>query len=263
MEISSKSIQGSLPIDQTGTGELSLWRVLLLIFVPTSVLMLLYIPAAHLLRDTLPSLLVFFLLAVLVLFPFQLFVVISASRKEYGRYSLESAFSPFHKLSAWKILLYGSVVWGFAGLMTILFAPLEAMLFAPITQQLSPLIPPYYDWANLDYLQHYSRNVLLFTGISYLFLNGFFGPIVEELFFRGYLTAKIRRYGKYAPLLITVLFSLYHFWLPFNNLFRILVFFPAAYLAWKKKNIHIAIVFHCLSNLVSAFSLNSAILAML
>ena len=94
-------------------------------------------------------------------------------------------------------------------------------------------------------------------------LNILIGPITEELFFRGYLTTKISRYGKLAPLNITVLFSLYHFWLPFNNLFRIIIFFPAAYLAWKLKNIYITIVFHCLSNLVSTIMIIAGILAIL
>jgi membrane protease YdiL (CAAX protease family) len=55
-------------------------------------------------------------------------------------------------------------------------------------------------------------------------------------------------------LIITILFSLYHFWSPLNNLFRIAVFFPASLIIWKKKNIYISIVFHCLCNLLSTIS---------
>ena len=103
----------------------------------------------------------------------------------------------------------------------------------------------------------------MLTFTMYFILNVFVGPIVEELFFRGYLTAKVSRYGKYAPFIVTVLFSLYHLWLPFNNLFRIAAFYPAYYIAWKKKNIYIAIVFHCLCNLISAISFISAVYATL
>lgn len=117
-------------------------------------------------------------------------------------------------------------------MVTITIAPLENMLFAPISDWLSELLPAYFDWTNLNYLKNYSRPTLILTAVVLFILNGFVGTIVEELFFRGYLTAKISRYGKNAPLIITVLFSLYHFWLPFNNLFHIIAFYTAFYITW-------------------------------
>ena len=257
MELSTARFPHNVSI----SGDLSMGRVLLLIFVPTSLLTVSYVLIGRLVQETIPSLLLFILLATLVLFPVQLLVVLLASKREYGRYSLRSAFFQHQELSWWKILVYGSLLWGFAGIMSVTILPLEEMLLAPIAERLGQLLPPYFNWANTDYLQQYPRNILLLTGIVYFVMNGFLGPIVEELFFRGYLTAKISRFGKYAPLIMTVLFSLYHFWLPFNNLFRIIIFYPAAYLAWKKKNIHIAIVFHILSNLVSAIGFFSVVYA--
>ena len=233
--------------------NLSILRVLLLVFVPTSLLTLIYILAGYL-QNTIPSLLLFFLLAMFILFPIEVWVVLHASKKKYGSYSLKSAFSNHQKLPWRVIFLYGFLLWGFAGIMSVTIAPLENMLFAPISSWLTSIMPEYFDWNNIDYLKQYSKNILILTSVVYFILNVFIGPIVEEIFFRGYLTSKISRYGKYAPIIITVLFSIYHFWLPFNNLFRIVIFFPAAYLAWKKKNIYIAIVFHCLCNLVSAIS---------
>jgi uncharacterized protein len=270
MDIAGKSMRGDVGTGRlrigdlrTGSlsvGDLSIWRVLLLIFVPTSLLTVAYISAGYLLQDTLPSLLVMFLAAALILFPIQLLVVLSASKKEYGSYSLRSAFSRHQNLSWWKIIAYSLLLWGFAGIMSVTIAPLEAMLFAPIAQS---IVPPYFDWTNIDYLQRYSRNILLLTCAVYAILNVFIGPVVEELFFRGYLTSKLSRFGSYAPFIVTVLFSLYHFWLPFSNLFRIMAFLPAYYVAWKKKNIYIAIVFHCLCNLASTIGFIAAVSAIL
>jgi uncharacterized protein len=245
------------------TGNLSMWKVLLLIFIPPSLLMVAYALAGYLLQDTMPSLLLFYFLALSILFPIQLLVILFASKKDYGSYSLRSAFSNHQKLDWWKIILYGAMLWGFAGLMTVIIAPLEAMLFAPISERLSTIIPPYFDWTNMEYLQRYSSNILLLTCAMYLILNGFIGPIVEELFFRGYLTSKISRFGKYAPFIVTVLFSLYHFWSPFSNLFRIIAFYPAFYIAWRMKNIYIAIVFHVLGNVTSAIGFIVAVSAFL
>jgi uncharacterized protein len=241
-------------------GNLSMWRVLLLIFIPTTILTTAYIVAGNLLHNTIPALLLFFILAMFILFPIELWVILRASKREYGSYSLKSAFTYHQKLSWWKIILYASLLWGFAGIMSVTFAPLEERMFAPIAERLSHIISPYFDWTNLDYLQQYPRSILILTCVAYFIFNGFIGPIIEELFFRGYITAKVSRFEKYAPLIITILFSIYHFWLPFNNLFRIIVFYPAYYIAWKKRNIYIAIVFHCLCNLVSVFGFMAAVL---
>lgn len=245
------------------TTNLSLWKVILLIFVPTSILTLTYILVGHLVQEFIPSYLLFFILALLVLFPVQLIVVLKASKKEYGKYSFRSAFSNYQKLSWWKVFIYGALLWGFAGIMSVNIAPWEYSLFAPISDRLFNILPAYFDWNNIEYLQQYPRNTLLLTIAVLAVLNIFVGPITEELFFRGYLTSKLSRYGKLAPLIITVLFSLYHFWLPFNNLFRIIIFYPAAYVAWKLNNIYIAMVFHCLSNLVSTIMIITGINAIM
>jgi uncharacterized protein len=239
------------------TRNLPLWQVLLLIFVPTTLLTFTYLLVGHIpaVQQAIPALLLFFLLAIVILFPFELLVVLKASKKEFGAYSLKSAFSSHQKLPWWQIALFGVLGWGFAGLMTVTIAPLEDMLFAPASEWLFSSLPAYFDWTNFAYLQNYSRSTLLIMAVVLVIFNGFVGPIIEELFFRGYLTTKISRFGKFAPLLMTVLFSLYHFWLPFNNIFRIFAFFPSFYLAWKKKNIYIAIVTHVLSNIFSTINI--------
>jgi hypothetical protein len=246
----------SVENNTTKNSELHMWQVLLLIFVPTTLLTLAYVWVGHIsaVQTTIPSVLLFLLLAALILFPIEIAVVLLASKNEFGRYSLKSAFITHQKLPWWQIALFGTLTWGFAGLMVVTIAPLENQLFAPLSAWLTDLMPAYFDWTNIAALEQYTRPVLILTVIGYFILNGLVGPIIEELFFRGYLTAKISRYGKYAPLIITVLFSLYHFWLPFNNLFRIAAFYPAFYLTWKKKNIFIAIVCHVLSNLFTAIN---------
>ena len=259
METVINSLQNKIDISK----DLSTTKLLLLIFVPTSIITLSYIILGLILKDIIPSLLLFFVLGMLILFPIQIMVVLLASKKEYGSYSFKRAFQDHQKLQWWKIILYAAFLWGFAGIMSVTIAPLEEMLFAPITNRFSHIIPAYFDWSNIEYLGQYSKNILLLTSGVYFILNGFVGPIVEEIFFRGYLTSKAKRFGIYTPFIITVLFSLYHFWLPFNNLFRIIVFYPAFYVAWKKKNIYIAIVFHCLCNLISAIGFFSVVYSIL
>ncbi len=245
--------------------QLSLGRVLLLIFAPTTLLTLSYLGLGHIpqIQNAMPSFLLFFLLAFLIFFPFELLVVLSASKRKFGRYSLKSAFLRHEKIPWWQIALFGTLSWGFAGLMTVTVLPLETRLFASIAERLTNLLPAYFDWTNIQYLERYSSGVLTLTAIVFFVLNVFIGPIIEELFFRGYLSAKISRFGNYTPVIMTVLFSLYHFWLPFDNLFRITAFLPGFYVTWKKKNIYIAIVLHCLSNLFSTIGFVTIISALI
>ena len=248
--------------------EISLPRLLCLIFIPTLILTAAYIfiglsrnAIPSLLLYTIPAISLFFLLAAVILFPIEIGVVLYASKREYGSFSLKSAFSRHDKMSWWKILLWGFLLFGFAGIVSVTIAPLENSLLAPISGRLTQSIPAYFDWNNIGYLKQYPKSILTLTYALLFIFNVIVGPIAEELFFRGYLTSKISRFGNFAPLIITVLFSLYHLWSPFNNLFRIFAFFPAAYIAWKKKNIYISIVFHCMSNLFSTIGIITAIAA--
>ena len=73
-----------------------------------------------------------------------------------------------------------------------------------------------------DRVGDYSREAWLVTLAAYLVLNGFVGPIVEELYFRGYLLPRMEWMGRWAPLVNVSLFSLYHFWSPWQIVGRIL-----------------------------------------
>lgn len=254
------SIDKELPQNPYKNNDLSLLKVILLVFIPTTVLTSIYLLVGYA-QTAIPSLILFFLLAMLFLFPVEIAIVLRASKVEFGSYSLRSAFVNQGKAGWKRTLIIGMLLFGFAGIMSITLSPLEKSLTAPLSARLAAVLPAYFNWTNLDHFRQYSGVTLLLMSTAYLILNGFVGPIVEELFFRGYLTSKLSRYGKGAPVIITVLFSLYHFWLPFQNLFRISIFLPAAYLAWKEKNIYISIVFHCISNIFTVISFLVALYA--
>lgn len=143
------------------------------------------------------------------------------------------------------------VFFGIAGVLSVTVAPLENYLFSGLRNCLLSHLPTGFDWTNYEYLKTFSKPILIVACIYYFAFNVFVGPITEELFFRGYLTSHYNKQTAFTPILIAILFSLYHFWLPFNNVFRILVFAPVAYVAYKKKNIYISMLFHCMCNLIS------------
>jgi membrane protease YdiL (CAAX protease family) len=248
------------PLIENKNDNLPLLKVAFLIFVPTTLLTVSYILLGHVL-ETIPSLLLFYALTAFILFPIELAVVLCSSKKAFGSYSVRSALVNQGKTSWKKTLIYGTILFGFAGIMSITVAPFENWITTPVSNKLLEIMPAYYDWNNMEFLRQYPKNIVLLTCIVYVIFNVLVGPVVEELYFRGYLTSKISRFGKWSPVIITVLFSLYHLWLPLQNIFRICVFLPAAYIAWKKKNIYISIVFHCLCNLITSLSFIVAVYA--
>ena len=224
--------------------------LLLRIFVPTTVLSLSYLILGHFCN--MPHILLFCILGTIILVPMELGMIISASKKEYGTCSLKSALEGQEKLALWKIVLIAFVFLGVAGLLSAFVAPLENQFLSKIRAAVLNNLPIGFDWTNYEYIKSFSKPTLIFTCVYYCIFNVLIGPIIEELFFRGYLTSHYKKQGMFVPILITVLFSLYHFWLPFHNAFRILAFAPVAYVAYKKKNIYISIWFHCMCNLFSA-----------
>lgn len=226
--------------------------LLIRILIPTIVLCLSYLILGHFCN--MPYILLFCILGTFTLFPIELGMILYASKKEYGTYSLKSAFVGQEKLALWKIVLIGFVFFGIAGLLLAFVAPIENQFFSEMRTAVLNNLPTGFDWTNLEYIKSFSKPILVFTCIYYGVFNVLVGPITEELFFRGYLTSHYKKQSSFTPILIAVLFSFYHFWLPFNNVFRILAFAPVAYVAYKKKNIYISICFHCICNLFPVVS---------
>jgi len=94
----------------------------------------------------------------------------------------------------------------------------------------------------------YRQPILTLTFILFLLINGLAGPIVEELYFRGYLLPRMECLKGWAPLVNVLLFSLYHFFSPWQFFSRILAFYPLAHAVRWKNNIYLSMVTHCLLN---------------
>jgi membrane protease YdiL (CAAX protease family) len=102
-------------------------------------------------------------------------------------------------------------------------------------------------------------NHLRITIILVFILNGFLGPIVEEIYFRGYLLPRMGIFGKFAPLINTIVFSIYHFFTPYQNVTRIIGVTPMIYSIWINKDLRIGLIVHCMLNTIG----NVALLMML
>lgn len=75
-------------------------------------------------------------------------------------------------------------------------------------------LPGWYVFSDLEQYAQFSRTVLIVTFSARLLLDGFLFPVVEELYFRGYLLPRMSRFGGAAPFINCALFSIYDFWQP-------------------------------------------------
>lgn len=223
-------------------------KVSLLALVPSSIAMLMYIFLGKI-QNTIPSLLLFLICVGVILFPFEIYVI----------YKNKDNLLNKGKIKWWQLFLITGFLIGFAGLMSVIITPLEHRLLSNVIDKTNGIMPTYFSWDSSNIL-NYSNTMIIITCVVYFLLNVIIYPIIEELFFRGVLTNKLKKYGYLAPIFVTVVFSLYHFWLPFDNIFRIIVFILPSILVYKYNDIRISIGFHCACNLFSTISFIMVIL---
>jgi uncharacterized protein len=98
----------------------------------------------------------------------------------------------------------------------------------------------------------HSRTAWIMTLTAYMVLNGFAGPIVEEFYFRGWLLPRMARFERWAPLLNAALFSLYHFWLPWQFFSRVAAIAPSIYAVRWRRNVYLGMAAHILLNTIGS-----------
>ena len=202
-----------------------------------------------------PPIIALYLSILLILIPFELGFLFYQGKKLNGRYSLDGVvvFRERSTIGQMIFLIIALFVW--SGIVFCLLPKLDTFF----TQIFFAWFPSWSFPAHLlgDSSQ-YSKEVIIITISAGFILNGIAGPIVEELYFRGYLLPRMPSSKILAPLINVLLFSLYHFFSPWQNLTRILAFLPLSYsVAWTR-NIYISIWAHCLLNtagMVIAFAL--------
>lgn len=226
--------------------KLSLPKLLVLVFAPAIGYLVSFIVLSNLLIHIIPPYLSCLLGIIFVMVPFQLACILITSKKEYGQYSLKSALVFTKKIPKAKFIasILFSIAWA-----TVVFSLLQNIEHGFMFRTVFRFVPDYYKLGDFpNQLNSYPTHILKITAIAALLLNGLVAPIIEELYFRGLLLPRISQYGKFSPLIITVLFSLYHLFSPWENITRIIAMFPYNYLVWKKQNIFIGIITHCIIN---------------
>ncbi len=186
------------------------------------------------------------LAAFFVIIPSEFGYLLYQAKRHNGTLSLQGIVLYREPIPFWQYLVFSFILllWGF--LISGAISPLDNL----IGDAAFAWLPDWFFISSLDQFAVYSRGALMTTFLFGIVVNGFAGPIVEELYFRGYLLPRLSKFGRWAPLLNVVLFSLYHFWTPWQNLSRILLMLPLGYTVWWTKNIYVGIIAHCAINLI-------------
>ena len=200
----------------------------------------------------LPILLALMFAILFGLIPVQLGIIFIYARKQQKRFSETIGFRnklPTSKLWLWSVLL-------------LLFCILIFMTLSKLEHQLWTVFNWIPEWFRLDRFSigNQSETIIWTTLILGFILNGILGPLVEEIYFRGFLLPRMNKLGKWGPLANGILFSIYHFFTPWENITRIIAVTPFIYAVWHNKDIRIGIAVHLLLNTGSMIMMTISIM---
>jgi membrane protease YdiL (CAAX protease family) len=243
---------------QTTAEPMSTARLIVLHLLPGALAIVLFVLIAEPIQNAgFPPVLAFLIAIVVVIVPFEMGTIILAGRTDTAQGGILSALrfrEPMSRrdwLTLWPALAVVAIV-GF-GLLSLLDNPIKDALFGWLPSWYQNLI-------DTNALSDYSASAWILTLVLYAALNVFIGPIVEELYFRGYLLPRMSAMGRWAPLVNAVLFSLYHFWAPWAFLSRVAGVTPFAYAVERKRSFRLGMAVHVTLNAIGTASLAAYIL---
>ena len=184
-----------------------------------------------------PSIFALLLAFAFVLIPVELGFLLVQGKKKSGRLTLQGIISYRDSIPWWQYVVWPTIIFVVIGAIFTLLKPVDAFL----QERLFFWVPG----LNSGLDGNYSRTILIVTYSMFLIFNVFLAPLIEELYFRGYLLPRMK--GRFAPLFHSFLFASIHVFTPWMILTRTLGLLPLLF-GVKKKNIYVGMIVHILGN---------------
>lgn len=238
-----------IPVEQHTVG-----RSLLLHLGPGVLIGACYFALAPLLgRAGYPSFMALMIAIPVVLVPVELGYLLCQGRKRNGRWSLAGVVFYRTPIPVWQYFVWVPGLFIVVGAIFTLLKPVDTLLHQQVFAWLPTL------QSGLE--GGFGRTPLILTYAMVAAFGAFAGPIVEELYFRGYLLPRMGYAGKWAPALHSLLFAVYHVWTPWQFVTRTFGVLPLVYAA-QRRNLYLSMIVHVLVNLLDVATGVAFILAM-
>ncbi len=192
---------------------------------------------------------------ILVGLGFQLWHLLTEGRKHNGTWSLKEIVLYQEPMPLWQYFVWVPLFTIAAFIINGLTSPIGTVLLNSL-----PWLPEWFEMRDLSMLAIYSRPALLATFALYLLLNGIAAPIIEEMYFRGYLMPRLARFGRWTPLVEVALFTIYHIWQPYYWITQFFSMLPVVAAVGWKRNIKLGIAVHMMLNLIGGLLLMARVL---
>jgi membrane protease YdiL (CAAX protease family) len=193
-----------------------------------------------------PSIMPWLISVSLTVIPFETGYLYYEGRRRNGRFSLDGVILYRQPLKVGQIVLWT--------ILTFLAVLILFALSGPLTNYLQRVVFAWVpDWFLMDTGLEgggFSKSALLVVNIASIFVFLIGIPIVEEIYFRGYLLPRLAHFGLWAVVINAFLFALYHFTTPWGLVFRFLNALALAYTTYRKQNLLPAIIVHFIANSV-------------
>jgi len=177
----------------------------------------------------------------LILVPFELGYLFYQSNQKNGRFSLQGIVYYQTPIPVWQYFIWVPVLFLIVGIIFTLLKPVDIFLQNNL-----------FAWMPImeSGLQgEFSKGALIVTYGMVAIFGAIVGPTVEEFYFRGYLLPRMKYAGKWAPLLHSLLFALYHVFTPWMIVTRTIGMLPLVY-AVQRRNLYVSIIVHILVNMI-------------
>ena len=184
-----------------------------------------------------PSIFALYLAFAFVLVPVELGFLLYQGKKKTGHFTLQGIISYRNPIPWWQYFVWVSIIFLIVGAIMTLFKPVDSFLQKNLFFWMPDLN------SGLD--GNYSKSILIVTYSMSLIFNVFLAPIVEELYFRGYLLPRMK--GKFAILFHSFLFAAVHVFTPWRIIARTFGFLPIIF-GTTKKNIYVGMIVHIVAN---------------
>lgn len=186
---------------------------------------------------------------------FQVWHLYHEGKKRNGKWSLEGIVLYREPMPVWQYFALVPLFIVAAFLIDGLTGPIKAAFL-----DMLPWIPEWFELRDVNVLASYPRPVLVTTFMLHLLLNGIAAPIIEELYFRGYLMPRLSRFGRWTPVVESALFTSYYFWQPYYWITQFFFILPLVFAVHWKRNIKLGIIVHMMLNTIGGLLLMGLVL---